>query len=304
MKMVSWTCAVLMVAVAGTAWADEQPNDLGNGIEPWTSAAIKLGDPPSPETLAEQRGIAGKDCDAFAKKAAKKKGDALMWFANGHPDAKKVGKLEAVPAAKLGWFCDRWRTDLDLFAMRSLGGSAQSAKDLVERGLSDEEKKNIRSNGDSYRKQGKECRAIAEKMLARGDSGDLEVKDRYNKVIGKLSEMPALCDQLIKEADLYDAEWKVASKTFEAPFKAEGVTGDKLEWLVYYGPEIDGWMVKGCKDATSVKQLKKANAWFQWFTDSAGVITIRKFAWKGDKLAKQTEKQFLTEAAAYKKGCK
>jgi hypothetical protein len=181
------------------------------------------------------------------------------------------------------------------------GGSAHA---WVPNGLGEEEKKNIRGNGDGYRRLAKECRDMTAKVSAGPGGADLVVKDRYGDRIGTVSEVAAMYTSLDKAGEIYDAEWKEASKRFEKPFKDAGFTADKLEYLVYYGPEIDGWYVKGCKEPKNLKALKKSNAWFQWFTDSAGVITIRKYHWKGDKLLKTTEKQFLTEAKAYKIGCK
>jgi hypothetical protein len=303
-RTVLTACALFALTATATA-DDEKANEIGSMIgSMWGDAGIRHGDPPSDETLDEARKIGVKECREFVADAAKKKKAAILYDSYGHPDAKPVGKLFSVPADKLGWFCDHYAMQLEVYALRSVAEDAKSASGWVAEGLNEEAKKNIRGNGDGYRRQAKECRDMVAKVTTFPGGADIVVKKRNGDPIGKVSEVAAMCEALDKAAEIYDAEWKVASKTFEKPFVEAGFTADKLEYLVYYGPEIDGWYVKGCKEPKNLKALKKANAWFQWFTDSDGIITIRKYWWKGDKLVKTTEKQFVTEAKAYKIGCK
>lgn len=290
--------AVANVALAGPA------EDLGSAMEAYANIEAYLGDNTSSEHLAEERKTYGKGCDdlvAKAKKSLKADAEIIAWRLNDHPNAKKVGDKYAVKVSDLSWFCDRYRTRLDELSLRFMLDSAKYAEKVAKSGLGEEEKKNIRSGGQEQRKRGPECTAIVEQMKKNGVPDSFEIKTNYNKAT--LGEMSNLCEQFGKYADVLDAEWKIAAKEFEKPFKDAGITGDRLEWFVYYGPGIEVWYLKGCKGETSLDKIKKADVLFQWLTDSYGVITIRRFQWKGDKLVSQTEKQYLTEAAAYK-GCK
>jgi hypothetical protein len=276
--------ALTATATAGTA------EELGSEMEAFANIEAYLGDGTSAETLAEARASYGADCDALVAKAKKKlKGDdeLVAWRLGDHPKAHKVGDKYAVKVSDLAWFCDRYRSRLDELSLASFRKSVTYAETFVQNGLSDEDKKNIRGGGQEQRKRGDECAALVEQMTGKGATVDPEVK----------------CEQLGKYADLLDAEWKIASKEFEKPFKDAGITGDRLDWFVYYGPGIEVWYLKGCKGETSLAKIKKAKLLFQWLTDGDGIITIRRFQWKGDKLVKQTEKRYLTEKAAYR-GCK
>jgi hypothetical protein len=293
MNKTQWTMCVgaallaaISVGTVGTAAAGPA-DDLGTEMEAYANLEAYLGDSTSAESLADARKAYGSDCDALVAKAKKKLGasdEIVAWRLGDHPNARKVGDKYAVKVSDLSWFCDRYRARLDELSLRSLLKSADFAASVVEHGLSDEDKKNIRGGGNDQRKLGDDCLDMAAKTGAAAD------------VVSK-------CEQLGKYADLLDAEWKIAAAEFEKPFMDAGITGDRLSWFVYYGPGIEVWYLKGCKGETSLAKIKKAKVLFQWLTDGNGVITIRRFAWKGDKLAKQTEKRYLTEKAAYR-GCK
>ena len=85
-----------------------------------------------------------------------------------------------------------------------------------------------------------------------------------------------------------------------------GAAGDKLEWLLYYDPDGTGstWYVPpSCKGVDDPRALAKAKVLIRWTVDDDGTQHLRRLQFKGNKLVKDTERSFLTEAAAYR-GCK
>jgi hypothetical protein len=294
--------AALVAAAAGRAHAGAA-EELGSDLETYANIEANLGDSTSWETLEEEQKTRGKGCDDLVKKAAKKlKADdeLVAWRLGDHPNARQVGDKYAVKVKDLGWFCDRYRQRLDQLQLGKLWESSQYAEKQANEGLGDEDKKNIRANGDEVRKNTELCSTLVTRLKDSGAGDDFVLKGRYDQTT--LGVMAGRCDWFSKQADVIDAQWKIASVEFEKPFRDAGITGDRLSWFVYYGPGIEVWYLKGCKGETSLKKIKKAKLLFQWLEGNDG-ITIRRFQWKGDKLVKQTEKVYLTEKAAYK-GCR
>ena len=296
---------ILGAALLAVTPAQAGPREVFiNELEGYANIEANLGDYTASDYLGREQKSYGKGCDELvtkAKKTMKPDEEIESWSFDTHPKARKTddGK-HAVKVSELSWFCDRYRNRLDELSLRFALDSAVGAENMLKTGFDEEGKKTIRSGGQSSRKEAAECLIIAERMLKSGTDAKFEIKTQYSSAT--LSEMPKKCEQIAKYADLRDAEWKVQAKKFEKPFTDEGISGDRLDWFVYYGPGTEVWLLKGCKSGT-LKELKKADALFHWTTSSDGIISVSRFQFKGDKLTSQTSKEYLTEAAAYK-GCK
>lgn len=289
--------AIALAAATSTAHADD---DVDWDVEKWANLEANLSDGTSPEWLAQHRIDDGKACDAYAKKVAKKKGVAVMYRPYDHPDAKQVGERWHVPYSKVGWICDRWRARLDVLRMVELYDYSREAELMIKNGPSEDQQK-ARTDGEWLRKLGAECVALHAEMTAAGQPGTTAIRSTYDQTT--LDEMGKRCGLLDEQAKIYDQIWEKNKPLYEKPFVEAGAKGDKLDWLIGSGPGIDLWYVKGCKEPKNVKHLLKQSVWFQWRTDAAGLITILRVQFKGDKEVKVTEKTFLTEAKAYK-ACK
>lgn len=293
--------ALLAVASPATAGPTEV---MISDFEGYANIEANLGDYTESNYLAQEQKTYGKGCDELIvklKKTFKADDEISTWSFKDHPKARAVEDNKyAVKVSELSWFCDRYRTRLDELSLRFMLDSAVYYESTLKTGFTEEDKKTMRSGGQLQRKAGEECKMISERMVKNGTDPKFEIKTQYTSA--PLSEMPKKCEAILKYADLRDAEWKVQGKKFEKPFTDVGISGDRLEWFVYYGPGTEVWLLKGCKSGT-LQELKKADVLFHWTTSSEGIISISRFQWKGDKLVSQTSKEYLTEAAAYK-GCK
>jgi hypothetical protein len=154
---------------------------------------------------------------------------------------------------------------------------------------------------------GEECAKRVDGALAAGIGSDESIEStRYGMPALKLGDGKATyCQPAIDYAAKRAAEMAAAAKAklekTVALYKKAGIKGARLALFVEYHPME--WWLPGCTSSTTdPKKMKKAKKLFHWLTDSAGYVTVRTYAFKGDKY-KITEKTFDSEAKAYR-GCR
>ncbi len=298
-RQMAAVAVLLVLGGAGSAQADKA-EDLGSELEQYSNLEANVGSYVDYDRVKDKR--ASDKCDQLVAKALKAGGEAVGYSLNDHPKAEPRGDRRfAVKVADLGWFCERYRNRLDEIEMTSLIEAGKRADRSLAQGFDDETRKNM--SGDAAKEHQEfatRCPVLSGAMLARGVAADATLKNAANKPI-PFADAKAACASLSKYNDAYQVEWKAQFAVLSKPYAAVGIKGDRLDLLVYYhGMEF---YFPGCKTSSAEpKKLKSAKALFQWLTDSNDVITIRKFAFKGDSY-KIIEKQFYTEEKAYK-GCK
>ncbi len=163
------------------------------------------------------------------------------------------------------------------------------------------------SHAVKYDTQGKACLVAIDAAYAAGakPSDPIALHDQQlslgaarTEICQALIDWGAAYPGLIEQAKQADLELRTK------PWRDAGVKGERLALFAEAGADVDGWYVKGCKAATSHKQLKTAKAVYQWFYPPDGGHLIRKYTFKGDKVASTTERSFVTEERAYAVGCK
>ncbi|HTM19927.1 MAG TPA: hypothetical protein VL172_05455 [Kofleriaceae bacterium] len=305
MRIKTGTLVLLLVATAAPSWADQEDRDiaianllspLGNAVR-WTRPTPGYNGGGDEIKQVRER---CREAIAEARKAGVRPRDEVRaWDAfAGNPKARVQGKEVIFKFEDAGWYCD----DLDKrTAHWDLVLRMDDGKKLAERipaGLTDTEKKDIAPElvADTY-DLARRCKSGLEAERAAGAASI----DADGTAV-TLADAGAACDAIQAWGDLQKAAYAQKLATLGAKYAAVGIKGDRLDLFVYYD-DLEGWYLPGCKSSTmQPKKLKAARALFQWLTDGEGTITIRKFSFKGDKYT-ITERQFYTEAAAYR-GCR
>jgi hypothetical protein len=270
---------------------------MGNAVR-WEKPNPSNGDDEIRETHQRCR-----DALDEAKKEGVKPGDLLVGNKDqfkAHPKAKLLGEDYAVKFADAAWFCDELDKRLSYWDMVFQLDNGLDAQRRLGEGITDRDKSTVEGHEVEYwLEAGRRCKKAVEQQLAGGLLPETVIEGKRGKVM--LSEAGPVCDALTAWAGVLQEAYKARFAELSEKYKAVGIGGDRLELFVYYDGQE--WYLKGCQSSTEdPKQLKKAKVLFQWLTDSYGVITVRKYSFKGDKFT-ISEKTFLTEAAAYK-GCK
>jgi hypothetical protein len=283
------------VARAGGSKAEQ----LGSDVESYANLEANVGSYTDYDSIKRMR--TENKCAALVARAVKAGGEAVAWRLGDHPKAEKRGDKFAVKVADLGWFCERYANRLDDIEMTILIQAGKDAERDLAHGFDDQRKKDMSGDGaKAYQDNSARCPVLVSAMVARGVAADATLKSAKNEPV-PFASAQAACAALTKWSDAYQVEWKQQFEVLSKPFAAAGIKGPRLDLLVYYH-DMEFYL-PGCKSSTAEpKKLKSAKALFQWLTDGNDVITIRKYAFKGDAYT-IIEKQFLTEAAAYK-GCK
>lgn len=249
---------------------------------------------------------APKECDAAiakAKKAGVKDSDELSIYAVDEvvPTDKDGahGGEKIITVADASKICVRYA---DVYVY-------QSNRVLVQQGYGTAEWMKDVTTDEASGIQGlsKHPQACLDAIdaLAKLGRTDVELDDGSKPT---LDEAKAVCTQALADASKFEStvtgRETAEHDKIEAVYKAVGIKGKRLELFVYYGmPEGGSFLAAGCtKYVTTAKALKKAKKLFIWLTADDGVITVRKYTFKGDNY-KTSEKQFLSEASAYR-GCK
>jgi hypothetical protein len=141
-----------------------------------------------------------------------------------------------------------------------------------------------------------ECNDTVDRALAGGaPAASILLVDGYKKVVLG-SVKPEHCAPLAELARDLDA--KIAAATSQrdsalaGPFKAAGITGDKLEWAIRWSKnDYDLYGVGGTILAPS--QVKAARLLFLVTGDADHLWELHRYAFLGDKLMGSTRQQFV-----------
>ena len=141
-----------------------------------------------------------------------------------------------------------------------------------------------------------ECNAAVEKALASGSTArTILLVDGYKEVaLGTVK--PEHCAPLAELAAQFDAKTAVAKSDRDVavtkPFKAAGLTGDKLAWAIRWSKnDYDFYGVGGT--ILGPAQVKAARVVFLVTGDADHVWELHRYVFMGDKLMGTTQQQFL-----------
>lgn len=200
-----------------------------------------------------------------------------------------------------------WKAIADAMPTVTQAAEALATTSLVTPGFGDE------SYATNYGTLASTCADGVDKALAAGAPKDAAVRVRDGREDRQLT-LPAIradiCDKLGAWAKDFGPATRKAKEDAKAAAKERyakfGAAGDRLEWLSYYDSDAKGstWYTPGCKPLDDPKKLAKAPVLMKWWTADDGSVTIRRFQFKGNKLAKDTSRTFLTEALASASRCK
>lgn len=98
------------------------------------------------------------------------------------------------------------------------------------------------------------------------------------------------------------ADAAAKAKAMEEKYTSAGVAGDKLKLFLEYD-DVYWRTAPKCETEDDPKKLARAKALFQWLDNADGTVTIRKYQFAGNKVAKISNQTFTTADKAYK-GCR
>lgn len=242
---------------------------------------------------------------AAAKKAGAKDTDT----GEISPDRKRVLVPENLPkgyhsgtymiaVGDLGPICDAYEK---AYEAGTLSATVLAAFELEEWMTLIKPEQGGSSTGMSTKPQA--CLDVIDARIKSGVAGSTVFKVEGKDIT--IDDARASCERILASAKEFEAAVAAREKADTAtalePYQKVGIKGARLELFASYHPME--WYLPGCTSSTGdPKKLKKAKKLFHWLTDSNGVITIRKYTFKGDKY-KTSEKTYYSEAKAYK-GCR
>jgi len=257
----------------------------------WTSTVDQMAEQDAPSACFDALKGLGKDAKLYADYAWKE------------ADAKKDGDKTYLTPALADGVCKKYETTYHHEYAEAALVAAWQQQDMMKRPLEELYDGDIGRIGIA----GDECTKRVDAALAAGiDAGETIESERYGMPALKLGDGKATyCQPAADFAVKIAADKKAAEKAkydqTVALYKKAGIKGKRLELFVEYHPME--WWLPGCSSSTTdPKKMKKAKKLFHWLTDSSGYITVRTYAFKGDKY-KVTEKTYDTEAKAYR-GCR
>jgi hypothetical protein len=247
------------------------------------------------------------DCDA-AVAAARKAGladDARIvstYLTSSLPEVHYDDKQQAyVTLGEAAAICAEYK-QLQLI-MPAAWAQTQTAQEqdtftrLVEPGELD--------NAQRFGERGKACLAATDKAIKAGAPGDRKVKI-FDKQLSLTEGRTQVCQAMIDWAGQLGGKIKEAHdadrEKREAPYKAVGIAGAKLDLMVEYD-DVYWRGGKNCEIVSDVKALKKATKLFHWLENSDGTHTIRKYTFSGNKVT-GTKTTTYKRAEDAKRGCK
>jgi hypothetical protein len=159
--------------------------------------------------------------------------------------------------------------------------------------------------GDSIKTRGKDCIATLDAMLKAGSAPTTKLRVETGEVA--LEDLQKTCQAAIDYGTAFNAliqeEQKAKRAEIAKTYEAAGIMGAKLELMIDY----DGvyWRNTKCEKTDDVAELAKAKVLIHWLENADGSQTIRRYTFKGKKVAK-TEKTYKPPGAEAKarKGCK
>jgi hypothetical protein len=144
--------------------------------------------------------------------------------------------------------------------------------------------------------RGKACVDAINDVEAKGGAMDVVMRSTEPQMTA--TQTRTWCEDLAKRAAALAGDSTKADaakkKAAHDRYAKHGAKGDKLEWLIYYDPEGKGfnWRVAGCKVTDDPKTLVKAKVLYQFWESDDGSMRVRKFSFKGHKLAKDQERTY------------
>jgi hypothetical protein len=236
----------------------------------------------------------------------------------GHPEARPVGDSFAVKVTDLGWICARMGSRLDETRFIGMIALSKAWEGLAARGVSDDD----RSRMTAAEAHWIDAVTVECELLVTTMTSALAIDAADGKRDGKMDggveinhAYPALagarpCEAMKTWNDIYQAEWTKQLAVIARPFEDAGIAGERLATLLskapalYYAPDVDGWVIDGCKRVKTIKQLKKAKelVWVHATRDHQ--IAISRYQFKGDTVSARTFKTFPTVKAAFKTRCR
>jgi len=298
--MRSIVAALVVLGGAGRAWADARA-DLEGEMATYLSWARQ------PVWSADQAAKAkpATECHAAvarARKAGVKDDQELELFGvDAVMEAPKKGPhsgTRMVAVKDAGKVCDAYAKTLE---SATFTAAVQASYDLQEwLGLVKPSEPGATASGMGDKPRA--CIAAIDAKLAAGTPGTSKLKLQGAEVT--LDDARAACTRTLAQAEEFqsavNARLAAEAEKRTAKYRVAGIAGPRLELFAYYDME---WYLPGCtRSIGDPKALKKAKLLCRWRTAPDGTITIRRFAFKGDKYV-QSEKSFATEAGAYR-GCK
>jgi hypothetical protein len=112
---------------------------------------------------------------------------------------------------------------------------------------------------------------------------------------------PKFCDALAKAAAKYTKMVEDAAKAERARYAKAGISGDKLDLMLKWGP--DGLILAGGKSSSDLKVFAAATLIFSYRTSDPDaqnnvIHTVDRYEYKGNKLVKMTSKEYRKPAGA------
>lgn len=143
------------------------------------------------------------------------------------------------------------------------------------------------------------CRPAAAAM-AKGPYRAFPVSSGFsNVVIDVATAAQTVCDALaarIVDFKKLKAEREAVNRAWweetAAPYRKAGIAGERLDYFV----SADGIAIygKGGKELTTPKQKAAAKVTFEVLTGSDGGVTVKRLAWKGNKAAGWSQRDYPT----------
>jgi hypothetical protein len=200
---------------------------------------------------------------------------SLSTLAHASPEEEAVA--DAMKAA------DRYRGVLEI----KVDDAASASDDLGKHGL----------------EYAQACSNAVDRMIAGGANAKTEILvDGYKKVV-LATVKPEHCDKLAALAKDFDAKAKAAKQAradkVAAPFKAAGLTGDKLAFAIRV-TENDYDIYGAGGTILKPAALKAAAVLFILTGDRDHDWVLHRYAFKGDAQVSQTEQTFIVRPAPSK----
>lgn len=156
---------------------------------------------------------------------------------------------------------------------------------------------NDEKNQEGLVAQSAKCTSEMDRLLAEGLKTDITIDTRIAHKITLAEGKEKICAPLAKAAKTFAKsvtkarDEKLAAAT--APYKKVGITGDRLQVCIQW----HGYMLRGVggRELASPRDRKTPSLMFATLgpASDTGLYTIRRFAFRGDKLISVTEQQFL-----------
>jgi hypothetical protein len=144
------------------------------------------------------------------------------------------------------------------------------------------------------------CDSELTRLLAAGVDPELVVKIGRDSEKVKITEAKTkLCEPLAKIAKTFaktvEAERKARYERAAKPYKAVGINGDKLDFIINNEDSIRG---VGGRALASPKELKAAKIMFVTTSDSNDFYSVTRYVFSGDRMASSTTKRYDREPGA------